>query len=508
MNAGRNPDGGRRLAPARKFPLTLWVAAAISIAGLPGRAESVARGPLRVHPGNPRYFTDGSGKAIYLTAAHTWDNLPDIGLSDPPPAFDFDRYLKFLADHNYNYIRLWRWETPKDIEKDGIVRYSAPHPWKRTGPGTAWDGKPKFDLSAFNEEYFSRMRKRVEMAGARGIYVSVMLFNGWELQFSNWSGHPFNAANNSNGIDGDPDKDGRGTEIESWPLPAGVEKLEKAYVRKVIDTVNDLDNVLYEITNEDNGSPEDTAWQYHMIDFIKGYESHKPKQHPAGMTHQWPDGKNAAEFNNPGEWFSPGEEGGFQTDPPTADGSKVVLNDTDHSFFFTGLQKAGLEGQRAWVWKNFTRGNQTLFMDPYIDPTPWYITTRNGPQGRKPDPYWETLRINMGYTHVYADRINLASMTPQCALASTGYCLAGTSPRGAEFLVYLPQGPWLTVDLSNVSGMLAVEWFNPSTGVVTAGEPIAGGKKASLMAPFSGDAVLYLVQTPAGSKTLTGPTSP
>jgi len=99
-------------------------------------------------------------------------------------------------------------------------------------------------------------------------------------------------------------------------------------------------------------------------------------------------------------------------------------------------------------------------------------------------------------------------MIPQCALSSTGYCLAGTSPRGAEFLVFLPQGPWLTVDLSNVSGMLAVEWFNPSTGVDTVGEPIAGGKKATLTAPFSGDAVLYLVHTLAGVKTVTGRISP
>src|SRR6185295_2811767 len=29
--------------------------------------KSGARGPLRVHPDNPRYFTDGSGKAVYLT---------------------------------------------------------------------------------------------------------------------------------------------------------------------------------------------------------------------------------------------------------------------------------------------------------------------------------------------------------------------------------------------------------------------------------------------------------
>ncbi len=40
---------------------------------------------------------------------------------------------------------------------------------------------------------------------------------------------------------------------------------------KVIDTVNDLDNVLYETVNEGDGTSVD--WQYHMIDFIKSYES-------------------------------------------------------------------------------------------------------------------------------------------------------------------------------------------------------------------------------------------
>ena len=55
-----------------------------------------AKGPLQVHPQNPRYFTDGSGKAIYLTGSHTWSNLQDQGATDPPPTFDYDRYLKFL----------------------------------------------------------------------------------------------------------------------------------------------------------------------------------------------------------------------------------------------------------------------------------------------------------------------------------------------------------------------------------------------------------------------------
>ena len=36
-----------------------------------------AAGPLRISTVNPRYFTDGSGKVVYLTGSHTWDNLQD-----------------------------------------------------------------------------------------------------------------------------------------------------------------------------------------------------------------------------------------------------------------------------------------------------------------------------------------------------------------------------------------------------------------------------------------------
>src|SRR5919108_2704942 len=61
-----------------------------------------ATGPLRVHPSNPRYFTDGSGKAIYLTGSHTWNNLQDIsGLQLPG---DFSGYLDWLQSYNHNFI--------------------------------------------------------------------------------------------------------------------------------------------------------------------------------------------------------------------------------------------------------------------------------------------------------------------------------------------------------------------------------------------------------------------
>ena len=79
-----------------------------------------------------------------------------------------------------------------------------PQPWPRIGPGTATDGKPKFDLSKFDPAYFDRLREHVIAAGNRGIYVAVMLFDGWGLHLSpapdNVEGHPFYAANNVNRI--------------------------------------------------------------------------------------------------------------------------------------------------------------------------------------------------------------------------------------------------------------------------------------------------------------------
>lgn len=88
------------------FAVTLlaWGATRNVIASEP-RAQSPpfqakpANGPLRLHPTNPRYFTngtqhdDGTLRAMYLTGAHTWASLADIGKGDPPPAFDYEAYL-------------------------------------------------------------------------------------------------------------------------------------------------------------------------------------------------------------------------------------------------------------------------------------------------------------------------------------------------------------------------------------------------------------------------------
>jgi hypothetical protein len=320
------------------------------------------------------------------------------------------------------------------------------------------------------------------MARDRGIYVLVMLFQGFSVGQKNtvgvdpdygnpWDGHPFNARNNVNDIDGDLCGDGEGYGVHTLADPT-ITRLQEAFVRKTVDTLNDLDNVLWEISNESRG--DSTAWQYHLIDLIHAYEREKPAQHLVVMTFQWGgdrSGTNADLFASPAEAISPNLAGGYRDDPPPADGSKVILNDTDHLW--------GIGGSRAWVWKCFTRGQHPIFMDPYLDAR----------TGETYDVQWDPIRRAMGDTLSYAQRVDLAAMTPHGELASTGYCLA--SP-GREYVVYLAEGDSASVDLSHVQGSLAVEWFDPGTSRVTGTGATEGGETRTFAVPFEGEAVLYL----------------
>lgn len=487
--------------------------AAIILVGLNGTLVQQISGkePLRVHSSNPRYFTDGSGKAIYLTGAHTHDNLQDGGYTDPPPAFDYTEYLNFMGTHNHNFMRMWAWENAWTSTDKFRKLYREPLPYKRTGPAITLDGKLKFDLNQFNQAYFDRLRQRVIAAGERGIYVSVMLFQGWSIEkkekgWDPWAGHPFNRHNNVNGIDGDPDGDGEGKEAHTLLDPAIVARHE-AYVRKIVDTINDLDNVLYEISNEDPATSENTKWQYHIINYIHSYESTRFKRHPVLMTWQWPPAQNNDRlFASPAEAISPGWGGNwkslvddYRTNPPAADGGKVIITDTDHLW--------GLGGDHGWVWKSFLRGLNPLFMDPF---------TMEQYQNHPSKPQWQPIRKNMGYTLIYSRKIKLVSMVPRNDLSSTTYCL---SNPGKEYLVYLPSSGhrglrwfdrlglhkwlgWATklvgwneraiLDLPASSGTFRVEWFNPRTGETTDGGFADGGTRRSFTSPFTGDAVLYI----------------
>ena len=455
-----------------------------------------APGPLVVCAANPRYFTVAADstvdqQAVYLTGSHIWNNFhdgfgPGLDCSEEPEQNDYGAYLTFLKEHGHNFIRLWRWEQFKSQAATASFHLCmAPQPWPRTGPGLATDGKPKFDLSKFDPRYFGRLRDCIIAAGKEGIYVSVMLFDGFGLHLSkapdHIEGHPFSAANNINGI--------ALTSIDDYqvlPLDPRVQAVQEAYIRKVIDTVADLPNVLYEVANEAAGGGhvdrafadvlglsdipswgDSTKWQYWVITFVKQYEQQMGyDQHPIGMTMQFPvpdqASVNEVLWNSPADWISPGDDEIFVageypdeaarpasrwlTNPPEHVGNKVVLTDTDHY--------AAGRGDALWAWKSFLRGHHPILMDFGIINVAAPLDPSLGVPSYES---FEPARYAMGDTLRFSRQIQLIEMEPAGFLCSTGYALAS---RSEEYLVLQPSEAAEPFTMTLEAGTYMVEWFN------------------------------------------------
>ena len=465
--------------------------------------------PLKLSAQNSHLFVDGNGKAVALTGSHTWNDFQDWSAHGTTHPFDFSAYVNMLTSTHQNFTLLWNTELPNfcSLPTGATTDYDvAQMPWQRTGPGTANDGKPKFDLTKFDQSFFDRLRAEVQQLNAAGVYAGVYTFTGEWLNVFRCSrdGFPLTGTNNVNGID-----DGGGVGALSMTSPNALTAIQDAYVEKLVDTLNDLPNVLWATSEE--SSSNSSWWNNHQIDHIHAYEASKPFQHPVGYGNMGGE-SDGTMLNTNADWIAPSS----RVSPSSNCGSgtpacKVIINDSDHSYF--GMWNETAQQNRNYVWNNFTNGSSVLFMDPYEVYYP--RETRNmcaSPVNgicSAPDSRWDNMRKNLGYTRLYADRMNLLAMTPQGSRSSTDNVLANLNPTASEFLVYSDSGGNFTVNLSNTTRTLKVEWLNPATGVTTTAPSITGGASAqSFTPPFSGDAVLYLYDSSLGVADTQAPAAP
>ncbi len=462
------------------------------------------RGELTVSA-NHHYFRDASGRALILNGSQTWNTLQDWGTGAQAQPIDFGAFVRFMTQHGQNFTLLWTVETPRFcnlpvVEGKAPEFTVSPMPWARTGPGKATDGGLKFNLTEFNPEYFDRLRSRVEALDKAGIYAGVYLFTGEFLNLYRCAddGYPLTGANNINGIDDGYKSGRRGIGAVAMTAPNEITKIQDAYVDKIIDTLNDLPNVLWIVSEE--APPTSMWWNRHLIAHVKEYERTKSHQHPVGIAA--PIGIPDTEiYDSDADWVAPE----VQVSPASSCGTgkpacKVNVNDSDHSYF--GIWNDTEQQARNWAWENFATGNQDLFMDPYLVYYPRQKRNDCASPTRgictQVDHRYDSLRDNLGYILRLSRKLDLAEMAPRDTLCSTGYCLAHTAPTGAAYVVYAPAGGTFTVDLSAMpsSRQMNVEWLNPATGAESRGDPIAAGSPAqSFTPPFSGDAVLYLVDS-------------
>lgn len=317
------------------------------------------------------------------------------------------------------------------------------------------DGRPKFDLARLDDSYFERLKSRVKLAEERGIYVMVMLFESWassDITSTPNDWHVFSHPNNINGVDV-ASKVEEGWMVEWMALASPeVTRLQEAYVSRVVESLADAPNVLYEISNE--AGRLSFAWQESFTSFIRGLESGRSHRHLVGISGGM-DTRCDEFFGLNSDWLSPegwvpdGEPAPYRDglkrwgEPPES-GSKPLILDTDHLW--------GIGGDSLWAWRSFLNGYHPLYMDVCDDfearifEHPWWPDSRTDYE----------LRGALGAIQKASGLLDLGSLVPQPEIASSGFALVG--PDG--FIALVEEAG----TVSPAPERFTCQWMEPASG--------------------------------------------
>ena len=474
----------------KRIILLVLVAAAassISVAGL-AAAQPDGNPPagkaLAIYPANPAYFESPDGKPVVMIGDYEASPTAPTGVP-MDPNYDYGLFFDTLKENGLNFAKVWI-NYGVEAEYDSETSFDDYHrfnllPYLRTGPGLANDGRPKYDLTQFNPYYFERMAAACAAARARGIYLHLVLIDGWIFRVpALWKFHAYNVDNNVNRVDGDPKRTGMSTDPEQGSCSLDnlqVLEVEKAYLRRIVDAVNDFDNLLFEVSNENYYNLE---WELSMASFVHEYEKGKPRQHlvmPLDLPdHDYGGVTYGAEAKNDHtKSWKTWDLGQLHDRLLAARGLKQpLIYDTD------GIESNDNPIQRKGFWTAFASGG-------HVDYTDYSFQPEIG--GDERGLRRAELRRQLGHLAGFTRQVRFWEMHP-ADLVRAGDAYALVSPR--EAVIYLPDGGNVEVDLNGMMGALRAKWFNPRNGLSSQLSAVTGGKTRSFAAPDHHDWVLYL----------------
>lgn len=155
------------------------------------------------------------------------------------PNGDMVRFIDAIADHGGNGVRVFGFfPFGKGREEEPYVRSGG-----------------KFDLSRFNDRFFTYLQQWVDSAYRRGVAVLYELFDSVGLKYAQLSPyHPFGEFNQ-----------GR-QELFCDLSNAALVRYQKAYLEKVVDFLKNYPNVIFGVMNECKGGQD---WHAEMSRHIK-----------------------------------------------------------------------------------------------------------------------------------------------------------------------------------------------------------------------------------------------
>jgi hypothetical protein len=445
---------------------------------------------FEICPQHPYYFLDGDRHVVLVGVSDRalftiWEN--DKG-------FSWRKYLDDLAAHHLNYVRqdVFSWDTLM-APVNYPAQFSNPaRPFARTGPGTAVDGKPKFDLTKFDQSYFQqRLKPFLREAAKRDIYVELTLFEGLRAR-RDFQQSLYAEQNNINKLGLQPGVPTSDAALDNPLLLA----IQHAYVDKVLAETAGFRNVIYEIANETGGR----RWVSHIIDYIHNHPTHPGHLVSAGeqtTTFDPRKGDNDIVIKHRGQG------GLYATDTDVRNHHEALLRFRavkpvchNEYFLFANRSTDDANFPRKMMWADFTAGGHSNFFDF----TFWRGTGRTLDDGQPSrSPPSEILRGGQYLLDfLFDNKVKFWAMAPHDELAtvekdSKTYVFTLAQP-GVEYICYvLGNGP-VTITLHITGGPFTARWYEPKRGLFLGSSIRVQGKGQHLFRSpaFKQDIVLHV----------------
>ena len=351
----------------------------------------------------------------------------------------------------------------------------------------------KYDLNAWNDEYWRRFERLLRETAQRDIVVQIEIWDRFDYTDSGgsdrWQIHPYNPRNNVNYTYDESgfatryrDHPGRNKQPFFFTTPRQQDNrivlpIQQRFVDKLLEFSLQYDHVLYCIDNETSG---DAEWSRYWATYVKQRAAAQHRR--VYVTEMWDD------------WNL------------TAERHKRTFDHPELYDFVDVSQNNHNKGQRHW--------NNFLHVRNYLAdrPRPMNTTKTYGATGNK-FGHTDQDAIERFWRHLLAGAASIRFHRPDAGLGLNDKAVAciraarkletlispwSVQPanelltdrdaheayvaanRGRAWAVYFPAGGEVRIDLSSASGPLIAHWINIDTGELGARERLSGSASTRL----------------------------
>jgi hypothetical protein len=426
------------------------------------------------------YFTYRGKTRLLLCDSGTQCVLQNLNV-------DYRAWVKQCAAEGHPGVHIWAFVAPRQqldgsrLEGRWGYLYPGATPWRRKTAGPkADDGGYQWDLTAFDEgdnpdeHYWPRLRDLCLQLKKREMVLGITVFFGWPKDIpGDLHYHPFFHLN------GGPARTRQdisriakpGTEVhmrewsDDWPTQMKTQWLWERFCLKLIKETRPFGNVWFDFRDEWSYDNKTNLEEHFRRSFMKRGQL-------------WADRSRAADFrvSNPGvpAWG-------------TTPAMKTEGGPYDH------------KGVREEVWRRATGGVHYMLHNDNRSPGIMAWDPKTAKLKRL------DFRKDLGrkYVGIAARLFNqhiarLDEMAPANGLVDgKATCLAAP---GREYVIYVPSGRTVTVDLSSAEVLLSARWYDPRTGRFSKPTTVKGGTRRSFEAPDRQDWVLHVARPVAGGE--------